>query len=185
MILALRAFFLQRLLREKILLVAFALIGVLLWLSSYSKRVGVFWRAQSSTTASLKEQQRWLDNRDALQESARKAAQSLEASKTLDASRLLATVGSIASEAGLRNTASGQQTNDSSGQIAVHTLPYTINRADWESLKKFYMGISAKSPYIGLERFALSSDRANPAQLNLSVTVTSVEVNAPLVEPKK
>lgn len=182
MILALRAFFLQRLLREKMLLVAFALIGVLMWLSSYSKRAGVFWRAQASTTSSLKEQQRWLDNRKTLEESARKAAQSLDAAKTLDASRLLATVGTIASEAGLRVTASGQQTNDSSGQIAVHTLPYNINRADWDSLKKFYLGISAKSPYIGLESFALSSDRANPSQLNLSVKLTSVEVNA---EPKR
>ncbi len=177
MILAIRSFFIHRLLREKLLLVLFALIGVLMWLSSYSKRTGAFYRAQRSTTIALKEQQQWLDNRKVLEESAAKAAQSLEPAKTLDASRLLATVGGIASESGLRNTASGQQTNDSSGQIAVHTLPYTINRADWESLLKFYKGISAKSPYIGLERFSLTSDRANTAQLNLSVTLTSVEVN--------
>ena len=38
MIRTLRAFFLGRLLREKLLLVAFALLGVLMWLSNTSKR---------------------------------------------------------------------------------------------------------------------------------------------------
>jgi hypothetical protein len=176
MMLALRSFFLGRLLREKLLLVVFTLLGVLMWLSSYSKRAGAFWRAQHTTTVALADQQQWLDNRKALEESAKKAAQSLEPSKTLDGTRLLATVTSLASESGLRNTNSGQVTNESNGKIAMHTLPYTINRADWDSLKKFYLAVSAKSPYIGLERFALLSDRANPAQLNLSVTVTSVEI---------
>ncbi len=176
MIRTLRAFFLGRLLREKLLLVVFVLIGVLMWLSGYSRRFGSFWREQHSTTVSLADQQRWLDNRKALEEAARKSAERLDASKTLDASRLLATVAALASEAGLRNTSSGQQTNDSNGQISIHTLPYTVNRADWDSLKKFYVALSARSPYIGIERFTLNADRANPAQLNLAITVTSVEI---------
>jgi hypothetical protein len=40
MIRTLRAFFLGRLLREKLLLVAFFVIGVLMWFSGYSKRLG-------------------------------------------------------------------------------------------------------------------------------------------------
>ena len=176
MILAIRAFFLGRLLREKLLLVAFALLGVLMWLSSEGKRVAAFWREQHSTTVALKDQQGWLDNRKTLEDAAQKAAKSLEPSKTLDSSHLLATVGSLASEAGLRNTSSGLGTTDTSGPISFHTLPYTVNRADWESLKKFYVALSARSPYIGLERFALQSDRANANQLNLTVTLTSVEV---------
>lgn len=177
MIRTLRAFFLGRLLREKLLLVVFALLGVLMWLSSYSKRLGAFWREQRSTTVALNDQQRWLDNRKALEDAAQKAAGRLDASQTLDAVRLVAAVGALASEAGLRNTSSGGATDQSNGQVSIHTLPYMINRADWESLKKFYIALSARSPYIGIEKFTLNSDRANPAQLNLAITVSSVEIS--------
>ena len=177
MIRTLRAFFLGRLLREKLLLVVFALLGVLMWLSGYSKRLGAFWRDQRSTTVALAEQQRWLDNSKALEDAARAAAGRLDASKTLDGTRLLAAVGALASEAGLRQTSSGtEQTDLRSGQIAIHTLPYTINRADYDSLRKFYVALSARSPYIGIEKFTLNADRANPAQLNLALSVTSVEI---------
>lgn len=177
MIRTLRAFFLGRLLREKLLLVAFALLGVLMWLSNTSKRLGAFWREQHSTTVALADQQRWLDNRKVLENAAQKAASRLDPAQTLDGTRLLAAVGTLAAEAGLRNTSSGTPTDQSSGQISIHTVPYTINRADWESLKKFYVALSARSPYIGIEKFTLNSDRANPAQLNLALTVSSVEVN--------
>jgi predicted RNA polymerase sigma factor len=177
MIRTLRAFFLGRLLREKLLLVVFALLGVLMWLSSYSKRFGAFWREQHTTTVNLTDQQRWLDNRKALEVAAQKAAGRLDASQTLDGTRLLAAVNAIAAEAGLRNTSSNGATDQSNGEVSIHTLPYKINRADWEALKKFYLALSARSPYIGIERFVLNADRANPAQLNLDLTVTSVEIN--------
>lgn len=176
MIRALRAFFLGRLLREKLLLVVFTVLGVLMWLSSYSKRVGSFWRDQRSTTATLADQKRWLDNKTTLEAAAKKAAERLESAKTLDGTRLQAAVVQIAAEAGLRNTSSGSATDQSNGQFSVHTLVFNVNRADWESLKKFYIGLSARSPYIGIEKFALVADRANTAQLNLNITVTSVEI---------
>lgn len=176
MIRTLRAFFLGRLLREKLLLVVFALLGVLMWLSGYGKRFGAFWREQRSTTVALADQQRWLDNRKALEDAAQKAASRLDAAKTLDGTRLLAAVNALAAEAGLHNTSGSGATDQSNGQVSIHTLPYTINRADWDSLKKFYIALSARSPYIGIEKFALTADRANPAQLNLALTVTSVEI---------
>jgi hypothetical protein len=148
-----------------------------MWLSSFSKRFGAFWREQHSTTVALADQQRWLDNRKTLEDAAQKAAGRLDASQTLDGTRLLAAVNALASEAGLRNTSSTGATDQSNGQVSIHTLPYRINRADWESLKKFYVALSARSPYIGIERFTLNADRANPAQLNLDLTVTSVEIN--------
>ena len=112
MIRTLRAFFLGRLLREKLLLVVFALLGVLMWLSGYSNRFGAFWREQHRTTVALADQQRWLDNRTQLEDAAKKAAGRLDASLTLDGTRLLAAVSALASEAGLRNTSSGTEQND-------------------------------------------------------------------------
>lgn len=176
MIRTLRALFLGRLLREKLLLVVFALLGVLMWLSGYGKRVGSFWREQRSTGVNLVEQQRWLNNKKVIEESAKKAADRLDAARTLDGTRLLAAVAALATEANLKNTVSGAQTNQSNGQFSVHTLTYTVNRADWDSLKKFYLALSARSPYIGIERFTLGADRTDPNMLTLQLVVSSVEI---------
>ena len=85
MIRTLRALFLARLFREKLLLVAFAVLGVVMWFSGFSTRVGTFWREQRSTTISLAEQKQWLANRVAIDASAQKAAARLDAAQTLDA----------------------------------------------------------------------------------------------------
>lgn len=177
MIRTLRALFLARLLREKLLLAVFLLLGVLMWLSGYSKRFGTFWREQRATTSSLAEQQRWLSNETVILDTARKAADRLDASKTLDGTRLLAAVSQIADEAGLKpNSVSGAQKNQSNGQFAVHSIDYAINRANWEALKKFYLALSARAPYIGIEKFALQADRSDPSLLTLQLTVSSVEI---------
>ena len=101
MIRTLRALFLARLFREKILLVAFAVLGVVMWFSGFSTRVGTFWREQRSTTISLAEQKQWLANRVAIDASAQKAAARLDASQTLDATRLYAEVDKLARAAGV------------------------------------------------------------------------------------
>ncbi|MBI5769870.1 MAG: hypothetical protein HZA93_18995 [Verrucomicrobia bacterium] len=175
MIRTIRALFLGRLLREKLLLVAFAAIGALWWLSAFSSRLGAFNLQQRRTTLSLKEQQQWLDNRKAIETSAEKAAAKLEAAKTLDGSRLLATVNTIAREAGLKNTSSGSPNAQSSGQFSIHTLDYTVIRADWESLTKFYAALQQRSPYIGIEHVQITADPTG-TQLTLALRVSSVEI---------
>jgi hypothetical protein len=177
MIRTLRALFLGRLLREKLLLLCFLLLGVLMWLSGYSKRFGSFWREQRTTTSTLAEQQRWLVNEKAISDSARKSAARLDASKTLDGTRLLATLSQLADETGVKkNAISGAPKDQRGDQFSVHTVNYQINRSDWGSLQKFYVALSARSPYIGIETFALQADRADPNLLTLALTVSAVEI---------
>ena len=178
MIRTLRAFFLGRLLREKLLLVAFAAIAVVLWLSSFSARGGRFWREQRRATADLADQARWLSNGPAIEAAAQKTASRLNPALTLDGPRLLAAVATMAAEAGLKNTSSpgGTPPPQSNGQFAIHTLEYTVNRASFEALEKFYEALLKRSPYIGIEQFGLRADAANNAQLTLQLRVSSPEV---------
>src|SRR4051812_1045891 len=106
MIRSLRAFFLSRLLREKLLLVAFAGIAVLIWASGFSTRAGMFWRAKKATTAELNLQDQWLNNEQRIKDTVEKVTAHLERSRTLDGLRLLNKVKQLATEAGLRNTTS-------------------------------------------------------------------------------
>lgn len=169
MILTLRAFFLSRLLREKLLLVAFVLLGVLMWFSSFSRRTGAFWREQRATTAALAEQKQWLTNRQSIEESERKAAASLDSARTLDATQLFAEVDKLAREAGL-NPALGEQRDDASGK---HLLQVTLAKVEWEPLKKFYLSLQARSPYISIEQFTV---RVIPPTHTATLRVSSVEI---------
>jgi len=177
MIRTLRAFFLRCLFREKLLLLTFALLGVVLWLSGLSGRVGRFWREQRTTTNTLADQARWLGNSAAIEASAQKAAAQLVASNTLDETRLVTTVSQFASEAGLHGFQSrGAVSTKTSGKFSIHTLECQISRIsanDWPLLNKFYQALQGKAPYIGIEKFTLTM---NGGQHALALTVSSVEI---------
>lgn len=176
MIRTLRASFLSRALREKLLLVAFIGIGVLWWLSAFTTRASTFWRAQRATTAQLTEQNTWIRNRTQIEQSAQRAAAQLEASKTLNANQLAATVRQLADEAGLKNLSSGQPQTTPGTQFALHSASFMIRNAEWEAVKKFYSALQQRAPYIAVDIFNLQSTPNNQAQLSLSLRVESVEI---------
>jgi len=177
MIRSIRAFFLSRALREKLLLVAFVAIGALWWLSAFGTRAGQFWRDQRTTTTRLKEQAEWIKNRTVIEETAQKTAARLDPARTLNGNQLVTTVAQIAREAGLQNaTSSGNPITRTSGQFAIHETDYTIRNTDWDSLIKFYEELQKRSPYISVERFSLVAGANNAAQLTLGLKVVSVEI---------
>ena len=51
-----------------------------------------------------------------------------------------------------------------------------MTAADLSALLKFYGELAQRSPYIGLEQFSLTIDRASPGQLNASFRAVSAEL---------
>jgi hypothetical protein len=170
-----KVFFLRRLLREKLLLVAITALVAVMLLSSFSKRAAAFWRRQRATTVALAEQQQWLGDRAAIEAHARQAVKNLDPARTLDDTRLVGELNALARSQGVRFTNDTPQT-ERSGQFAVHTVQFNLQKTDWESLKRFYLELTKRSPYIGIEQFSLQADRASPMQLNASIRVSSVEI---------
>jgi len=182
MIRTLRALFLGCQLREKLLVVVFLAIAVVLWLSGFSRRGGQFWREQHRTTVDLADQAQWIAHSAEIESAAQKAASRLDASRTLDGTRLLEAVQKIAYDTGVRNTQSPSPSNPpGNGQFAIHTLDYTAQLLDpdvqknWDTLLAFYTALQKRSPYIGIEQFVLAPN-ANKAQLRLQLKVSSVEI---------
>jgi hypothetical protein len=177
MIRNLRASFLSCLFREKVLITAFVVMAAAVWLFSVAGRVNKFTRAIRVTTLSLNEQKLYLSNRAAIESQAEAAAGKLDAVRTLDATRLLAEVSAIANEIDLKNTTIGAPKDVSTGQFSVHTLEFNVSKVDWATLKQFYLALSKRSPYIGIEQYMMQSDKANPALLNASFQISSVEIS--------
>jgi hypothetical protein len=176
MIRTLRAWFLSRLFREKLLLAGIVVLAAATWLSSITNRTVRIVHVVRVTSASLAEQRLWLSEKAAIEASAQAAAGRLDAVRTLDTTRLLAEVSAIAGEAGLKNTTSGEPKDVSNGQFSVHTLQFNVTKADWPTLKQFYLALSKRSPYIGIEQCTLQVDRANTALLSANFQVSSVEI---------
>jgi len=172
---ALKAFFLGRLLREKLLLVTIAVLGALTVLSNFSGRAARSWRAQHAAAVALAEQAQWLANRAGIETGAGRAVTNLDPARTLDDTRLVGELNALARAQGLRFTSDTPRT-ERSGQFAVHTVQFNLLKMDWEALKRFYLELTKRSPYIGIEQCSLQAERANPGVLNASLRVSSVEI---------
>jgi hypothetical protein len=177
MTLALRALFLGRPLREKLLLVGFVLLATLFALSKVSARVAVFVRDARQTSRTLADQRQWLSNRTAIENAARQSVSIFDPARTLNGLQLQAAVVQMATDAGLTNTSTGMGSDVKSGPIAVHTLVFNITRADWdETLKPFYYSLLARAPYIGIEKCQIAAEGGNPKLLDATFTISSVEI---------
>lgn len=172
----LRALFLGLQFREKLLLVAFVVLIVGVWGSSFNRRVWQFKRAATATTLDLGIQQRWLDNQSTIEATVKKTAALFDRHPTLDATSLLATISSLANEAGLNQVRSGESRDETNGQFNVHTREFTIDKADQAALIKFYLSLQARSPSIGIERYTQQPEVANPALSRIALTVSAPEV---------
>jgi len=178
MIRSLRAFFLSRALREKFLLVGFAVLGVLMWLSNFSTRAGRVVTENRRTNATLREQKQYLDSREAVELAAQKAAAQFDPAKTYNAIRLQSIVQTLATEAGMKNPVASPLPRTSNGQFSVNSLEFKANiggsDAEWQKMTGFYKELQAKAPYLGIEKFTLALSGGQHALL---MTISSVEIS--------
>ncbi|HOG93997.1 MAG TPA: hypothetical protein PLE80_10530, partial [Opitutaceae bacterium] len=118
----LQAWFLSRVAREKMLLLAFVLLGVAIWASSLLGRGQVWYGDFAATRAELDDQAFWLGRRASIEEAAKQAIARLDPAKTLNGTQLNAEINQIASVVGLTNTQVEDLRNEPTSQFTVHSL---------------------------------------------------------------
>jgi hypothetical protein len=172
-----KAYFLSRLFREKILLVLLVGAGAVVWLSSVSGRLSAWYADHRRTTFELNEQAVWLSQRERIEEEAMSAIRNLDPARSFNGVRLSAELSNLAAAAGLGgNTTSEVLPPERTAQFAVNAVRLRITRATWESLKTFYLELSKRAPYITIDQFAVVAERNNPSQLTANLRVVAVEV---------
>lgn len=170
-----KRFFFTRTLREKTLLVAFAALVAIVWLVSAAGRTRTRFADWRSLRTSGEEQRLWLANRADIEARAAKATAQLDAAKTLNGTRLVAEMSTLAAQAGLAAEVSGQHSEPTT-QFTFHSAQVNFRRAEMGALIKFYEALSARSPYVGLEQVSLAIDRAAPGAINATFRVTAAEL---------
>lgn len=172
-----KAFFLSRLFREKLILLAFIFLAAAMWLSSALTRARAFAQQASATSTELADQKHWLAGRAQIEAAAKNAIVQLDPSRTYDSVRLQAELVAIAQSVGLSKDTAIDDAQVSAGtQFSLNSVRFVIRNAEWQTLERFYKELSKRSPYIGIEEFSIYSNKANPSQLNAALRVSSVEI---------
>jgi hypothetical protein len=155
-----KTFFQKRLLREKLLLLAFGLLVAVVWASSTGGRVSAYVRSYGLVSANLEEQALWLERQGAIEASAAAAIANLDPARSFNAVRLSAELGAIATATGLAGSTSSEALPlERTPTLAINSVRYRITRTDWETIKRFYLELSKRAPYITIEQFTLSAER--------------------------
>jgi type II secretory pathway component PulK len=172
-----KAFFLSRAVREKILMVALVVAAAAMWLSGAGKRAGKLWREVRNTSFDLKEQVVVLGQKDDIEARTKAAGERFDRSRTFDQVRLQSEINTIANAAGL-----GAKTNISgapgerSNQLAVNSAQVSITGADYEAVGRFYTEVQKRAPYIGIEQFDLLASPPNSPNLRQTLRISSFEI---------
>ncbi len=175
-----KAFFLARHLREKILLTVFVALLAATWLTSVARRARVFWVDWRGTAELLASQRKSLGDRAAVEAKAAQAVAHLDPSRTFSSPRLLGELSSIADRVGVRsNTSSEILGTERTSQFSMNTVQFAIRNAELPAVLSFCDELDRRSPYIGLDQFSLAVNPANPAFLNVMLRVSSVEMTTP------
>jgi hypothetical protein len=125
----------------------------------------------------LATQRQWLSNRAQIEAAAGRAVEHLDPARTYSSTRLLGELSTIADQVGVRsNTSSEILGTERTNQFAVNTIQFSLRNTSWESLKSFYLELSKRAPYIGIEQFSLTIVPGNPLLLNAMLRVSSVEI---------
>ncbi len=167
-----KAFFLSRVFREKILLLGLVLMVSVTWLTSVLSRTVRFGHTFGVTSELLATQAGWLKQRTSIEAEAKAAVEHLDASKTYDGVRLQAEIDAILKRTGVVNYSADNVQTERTSQFSKHSMPLQVRNADYPTLVKFYMELSKLAPYIGIQQFALS---ANNGKHSAALKVFSVE----------
>lgn len=167
-----RKFYNARLLRERLLLLVFLGIGVIWWGSDLVGRTRQNVRAWQSVAEDGKIQLMWLERGASVGERTALVAKQLDAARTMNAAQAYAEVSRLAQGLPLEM---GAQRTERTDSFSLHSLQVTFRRVDMASLLRFYEGVSARAPYLGIDQCTITADRATPGMVNAVFRVYSVE----------
>ena len=165
-------FYNTKLLRERVLMLVFLGIGVLWWGPALAGRIRQNVQAWRSTVQEGELQREWLGRGTSIGERTALVTKKLDPARMMNAAQAYGEVSRLAAGLPLEM---GAQRSERTDNFALHSLQVTFRRTDMTALLRFYEGVVARSPYLGVEQCTISVERATPGQLNAVFRIYSVE----------
>lgn len=165
--------------RERYMALAALIVAAFLWVTSSWGRTRDGWDAWQSLENEAATQKAWLDKKSEIRAAAESAVKGLDAGRGFDATRLVEEALAAAKDAGLNPNTDAPKTQKS-GKFAVHSLQLSCRRADLAAVVRFYQSIAPRAPYIAVNALSLQADRGNSGTVTMIVTLSSLELIAPV-----
>lgn len=170
-----RTWFETRHRREQVLVTVFVVMAAATWLFSSLGRLRTQVAAWRSTQAASAAQKLWLDRREDIETRSAAAVRNLDPAKTKDATRLVGTINSLATAAGLSVAIEPPQTQITP-QFAYHNAKVSFRRANLPALLSFYDELAKQAPYLNLESIQLQTERTAPGMVNAALQISATQI---------
>jgi hypothetical protein len=118
----------------------------------------------------------WLDRREDIETRSAAAVRNLDPAKTKDATRLVGTINSLATAAGLGGVAIEPPQTQVTPQFAYHNAKVSFRRANLAALLSFYDELAKQAPYLNLESIQLQTERTAPGLVNASLQISATQI---------
>jgi hypothetical protein len=161
--------------REQVLVTLFVVLAAVAWLFSALGRLRARVDGWRSAQAALSAQQLWIDRRQDIEARSAAAVRNLDPGHTYDATKLVGTINSLATAAGLSVAIEPPQTQRTP-QFAYHSARVTFRRTNLPALLNFYDELAKQAPYLNLESIALQTDRAAAGALNATLQISATQI---------
>lgn len=176
MIAALKSFFFRISTREKVLLVLFVWVLVLLGLSRMWSDLRLRVNALGAAHSQLEMQGVYLGLRGELADQLARSSERFDSARTLGASALQGRVDRLARDAGITLQGFDYRRGQQNDIYDLHELRVNIRGITYEQLYRFDQRLQAEAPYLKLESIRVSADRRARDQLDCTLVLSSFEI---------
>lgn len=171
-----RAFFFRRSWRERILLLVVLAVGVLIWLASALGRARTFRERWSSTTRVLETQRQWLEAAPAKATELQERLSQVQQGRSLNANQLVGQLDSVIKRGGIGSYRLDPPTTERRPPVALHAVSLTVDKVDLATLGAFVDDLRTSLPLVNIEQMVITPDRRNPAQLDVHLKLSGLEL---------
>lgn len=164
--------------RERLLLCIFLWLGVIIWVGSQMRAYREELQDYRMASVELTNQKSWLDNREIIESELTAALKRLDPERSFSSPELVGKVDDISRsvEPSLNFNINSPVTRK--GEIiTLHSVRLQVRRAGLRELILFDQNLKKESPYLGLEKIQIISNRSNPNDLNVQFEIASFETS--------
>lgn len=170
-----RAFFFRRNWRERILLLVVLTVAVAIWLFAVLGRARELRDRWRGTDTALTVQRDWLALAEANDAALQRRLGEIQMARSLNANQLAGQLDAV-----LRHHRFAYRldppTTERKPPVAIHTLSLNLDKAELAAFGAFVDDLRTSLPLVNIEQVVLTPDRRNPAQLDVRLKLSGLEL---------
>ena len=170
-----RAFFFRRSWRERVLLLVVLTVGVLIWLFSVLGRMRATHARWVDVGSDLREQSQWLDSAAATSERLQSRLAQVQQGRALNANQLVGQLDAVVKRHGFAYRLD-PPSSERKPPVVIHSVSLNLDKAELSAFAAFADDLRDSLPLVNIEQIVLTPDRRNPAQLDVRLKLSGLEL---------